>query len=60
VQVGGPDQEGEEDDVRFALTSEAGLNDGLAFPFTNAAIAALGAGEHRGLDRATGRWTTSS
>jgi NhaP-type Na+/H+ or K+/H+ antiporter len=44
VQVGGPDQEGEEDDVRFALTSEAGLNDGLAFPFTNAAIAALGAG----------------
>ena len=25
--------------VRFALTSEAGLNDGLAFPFTNLAIA---------------------
>lgn len=42
VQVGGPNV-GEEDDVRFALTSEAGLNDGLAFPFTNAAIAALGA-----------------
>jgi sodium/hydrogen antiporter len=29
----------DEDQVRFSLTSEAGLNDGLAFPFTNAAIA---------------------
>lgn len=29
--------------VRFALTSEAGLNDGLAFPITNLAIAAAGA-----------------
>ena len=28
-----------EDEVRFALSSEAALNDGLAFPFTNAAIA---------------------
>lgn len=28
----------EEDDVRFALTSEAGLNDGAAFPFVHAAI----------------------
>lgn len=37
VQVEGPG-EGEEDEVRFALTSEAGLNDGLAFPFTNLAI----------------------
>ena len=38
VQVGPPRSEGE-DEVRFGLTSEAGLNDGLAFPFTNAAIA---------------------
>ena len=40
VQVGPPgdDTEGE---TRFALTSEAGLNDGLAFPFTYLAIAAL-------------------
>lgn len=30
---------GGEDEVRFALTSEAGLNDGLAFPFTNLAVA---------------------
>ena len=29
--------------VRFALTSEAGLNDGLAFPFTNLALAAAAA-----------------
>ena len=27
-----------EDEIRFSLTSEAGLNDGLAFPFTNMAI----------------------
>jgi NhaP-type Na+/H+ or K+/H+ antiporter len=40
VQVGEPtDQEDSEDEVRFALTSEAGLNDGLAFPFVYAAIA---------------------
>ncbi|MCW2852575.1 MAG: nhaP2 2 [Nocardioides sp.] len=26
------------DEVRFALTSEAGLNDGLAFPFVHAAV----------------------
>ncbi|QLG47614.1 cation:proton antiporter [Natrinema halophilum] len=49
VQVRGPGMgseeesldtaEGKQDEVRFALTSEAGLNDGLAFPFTNLAIA---------------------
>ncbi|MCU4740149.1 cation:proton antiporter [Halobacteria archaeon AArc-m2/3/4] len=33
-----PDGEGLQDEVRFALTSEAGLNDGLAFPFTYLAI----------------------
>ena len=44
VQVGGPTSEeseeeiDERDEVRFALTSEAGLNDGLAFPFVYAAI----------------------
>jgi NhaP-type Na+/H+ or K+/H+ antiporter len=43
VQVGPPGGEAE-DDVRFGLTSEAGLNDGLAFPFTNAAIAMATAG----------------
>lgn len=45
VQVGAPGEDGEaEDDVRFALTSEAGLNDSFAFPFTNAAIAMATAG----------------
>ncbi len=38
VQVA-PPGEGEEDAVRFALTSEAGLNDGLAFPFVWLAVA---------------------
>jgi NhaP-type Na+/H+ or K+/H+ antiporter len=38
VQVG-PPKTGQEDKVRFGLTSEAGLNDGLAFPFVNLAIA---------------------
>ena len=44
VQVAGPRTESaeheveEDDDVRFSLTSEAGLNDGLAFPFVYAAI----------------------
>jgi len=37
VQVG-PPKTGEEDEVRFGLTSEAGLNDGAAFPFVHLAI----------------------
>jgi NhaP-type Na+/H+ or K+/H+ antiporter len=45
VQVGPPGGEpDEEDDLRFSLTSEAGLNDALGFPFTNAAIAMAVAG----------------
>ena len=45
VQVGPPGGDPEaEDDLRFSLTSEAGLNDALAFPFTNAAIAMALAG----------------
>lgn len=46
VQVG-PPKTGDEDEVRFGLTSEAGLNDGAAFPFVHLAIlvgAALPAG----------------
>ena len=47
VQVGAPtdldavesiEEIDEHDEVRFALSSEAGLNDGLAFPFVYAAI----------------------
>jgi len=37
VQVGPPGS-GEEDEVRFNLTAEAGLNDALAFPFVHLAI----------------------
>jgi NhaP-type Na+/H+ or K+/H+ antiporter len=35
----GPPGEGMEDEVRFTLTAEAGLNDGLAFPFVNLGVA---------------------
>lgn len=54
VQVQGPTTgEGaepeEDDEVRFALTSEAGLNDGLAFPFIYAAVFATTKG-------AVGNW----
>lgn len=37
VQVGAP-MSGDEHEENFALTSEAGLNDGLAFPFVNLAV----------------------
>ncbi len=43
VQVG-PPLEGGEHPVRFTLTTEAGLNDGLAFPFLYLAMALLTAG----------------
>ncbi|MFT4118373.1 cation:proton antiporter [Bradyrhizobium sp.] len=42
VQVGPPGEE-EGGEVRFSLTSEAGLNDGLAFPFVALAIGLTGA-----------------
>lgn len=43
----GPPNDTREHPVRFALTAEAGLNDGLAFPFVYLAItlAGLGAGD---------------
>jgi sodium/hydrogen antiporter len=37
VQVG-PPMSGDTSEEKFALTSEAGLNDGLAFPFVNLAV----------------------
>lgn len=43
VQVG-PPHEGGEHLVRYTLTTEAGLNDGLAFPFVHLAILIAGAG----------------
>ncbi|HET9482470.1 MAG TPA: cation:proton antiporter, partial [Xanthomonadales bacterium] len=53
LQVGGPG-EGGEDPVRFGLTSEAGLNDALAFPFVWLAIAIAAAGSGGDIDWA--RW----
>ncbi|MFB7105891.1 cation:proton antiporter [Streptomyces hydrogenans] len=44
VRVGEPtDDPDDEDEVRFSLTAEAGLNDGLAFPFVLAALAVAAA-----------------
>ena len=43
VQVGAP-TEGGEHPVRFALTTEAGLNDGLAFPFVYLALGIAASG----------------
>lgn len=43
VQVAGPNA-GDVGEVPIALTGEAGLNDALAFPFVNAAIAMLAGG----------------
>jgi sodium/hydrogen antiporter len=50
VQVGPPHEE-EQDNVKFALTAEAGMNDGTAFPFTWLAItlALIGTPEHTDL-----------
>jgi sodium/hydrogen antiporter len=43
VQVG-PPQEGGEHKVRYTLSTEAGLNDGLAFPFVHLGVLIAGAG----------------
>lgn len=52
VRVGEPtDSAHDEDEVRFSLTSEAGLNDGLAFPVVYAALALAAA--------AGGGWSAS-
>jgi NhaP-type Na+/H+ or K+/H+ antiporter len=53
VQVHAPGKGGE-DPVRFALTSEAGLNDGLAFPFVWLAVVLALASAGEPMD--WGRW----
>jgi len=58
VQVGKPGA-GEEGEVKFALTSEAGLNDGLAFPFVHLAVTfalAASTGQDRPDAAAIGAW----
>jgi NhaP-type Na+/H+ or K+/H+ antiporter len=52
VQVGRP-TEGGEHPVRFTLTTEAGLNDGLAFPFVHLSLAVAAAALTPGL---LGEW----
>jgi sodium/hydrogen antiporter len=47
LQVGPPGEGGEEE-PRFALTSEAGLNDGLAFPFIFLGLLIAGSGSDWG------------
>jgi NhaP-type Na+/H+ or K+/H+ antiporter len=51
----GPDEDRptRDDDIRFSLTAEAGLNDGLAFPFVHLALLLM-AGSFAILD--TGAW----
>ena len=44
VQVG-PPLEKTKDNIRFSLTAEAGMNDGMAFPFTLLAVALASPGE---------------
>jgi sodium/hydrogen antiporter len=57
VQVGAPtDDPDSEDDVRVAITTEAGLNDGLAFPFVYLAIFLTGAGVSGGVLDWGPRW----
>ena len=53
VQVGPPGK-GDGDEVRFGLTSEAGLNDALAFPFVHLAILVAAGG--LGDAAAIGEW----
>ena len=48
VQVGPPKEGSDHTRVRFPLTSEAGLNDSLAFPFTYLAIAIANYGSDYG------------
>nr|WP_237527121.1 MULTISPECIES: cation:proton antiporter [unclassified Streptomyces] len=57
VRVGEPTEDmHDEDEVRFALTSEAGLNDGLAFPLVYAAIALAAAAGHGWSTEWIGAW----
>ena len=52
VQVRGPMEREPQDEARFALTAEAGLNDGLAFPFVMLALIAY----ERGISRIGSWW----
>jgi NhaP-type Na+/H+ or K+/H+ antiporter len=47
---------GDADSLRFTLTSEAGMNDGSAFPFVMLGLGLLGAGEIGGFSAFGWRW----
>lgn len=46
VQLDDPEEEELKDKIRFTLTAEAGLNDGMAFPFTYLAVLVAQAGSY--------------
>jgi NhaP-type Na+/H+ or K+/H+ antiporter len=51
VQLADPErQEGEPPETEFALTAEAGMNDGAAFPFTYMAVLVIQAGSWQAFD----------
>jgi NhaP-type Na+/H+ or K+/H+ antiporter len=52
----GPPGSGEENEVRFNLTAEAGLNDALAFPFVNLAILVSMTGAAAWAGQGLGEW----
>ena len=52
----GPPRSGEDNEVRFNLTAEAGLNDALAFPFVNLAILVSMAGAATWAGQGLGQW----
>jgi len=52
----GPPGSGEENEVRFNLTAEAGLNDALAFPFVNLAILVSLSGAAAWAGQGLGQW----
>jgi NhaP-type Na+/H+ or K+/H+ antiporter len=52
----GPPGSGEDNEVRFNLTAEAGLNDALAFPFVNLAILVSMAGTAAWAGQGLGEW----
>lgn len=52
----GPPGSGEENEIRFNLTAEAGLNDALAFPFVNLAILVSLSGAAAWAGQGLGQW----
>ena len=57
VQLDDPlEQENDENNVRFSLTAEAGLNDGIAFPFSYLAVLVAQAGSWAAFDLTSWFW----